>query len=138
MLDGSSGAGRRILDHREISEIYEGDMVDFINEGNIRLMPESPGITLIWPPNNKQYQVLKNYIDKYLYKDKVFYVDVMNESGYDIKSFEYSWPQNSTSEILTDLENYFKKIILYKSRWFLYSYEKLDKLFIKGDSDAFI
>lgn len=117
LLDGSdykNGSGsytRRVLDHRDISDVYNGDMYDFINEGNIRLMPESPGISIMKEPTKEQYATLKSYIDNYLFKDKVFYIDILNSSNGDtIKSFEYSWPENKTIDVLNDLVDYFKSV----------------------------
>lgn len=117
LLDGSdykNGSGsytRRVLDHRDISDVYNGDMYDFINEGNIRLMPESPGISIMKEPTKEQYTTLKSYIDNYLFKDKVFYIDILNSSNGDtIKSFEYSWPENKTIDVLNDLVDYFKSV----------------------------
>lgn len=115
MLDGSgykNGGSRyyRSLDHREICDVYSGDMVDFINEGNIRLTPESPGISLIVEPNRKQYAVLAAYIDYFLFKDSVFYIDFMESKfGETVYSMEFD-SQDTVLYIINQIKQYFRNI----------------------------
>ena len=59
--------GQRTIDHRAIAEIMtdiSGDeaMLAYMKEGNIRLMPESPGISLIEEPTDDQIRTLNRVI----------------------------------------------------------------------------
>ena len=59
--------GQRTIDHRAIAEIMtdiSGDdaMLAYMKEGNIRLMPESPGISLIKEPTDDQIRTLNRVI----------------------------------------------------------------------------
>lgn len=111
---GNVGATTRSQDHREIADIIDNAesgtdaMYQYMNEGNIRLMPEAPGIDIIKEPTEKQYAQLKDYIDYFLYKEKVFYIDISDSNGNNIKSFEYLYPTKIDS-IVEDIKNYFKE-----------------------------
>lgn len=110
---GNVGATTRSQDHREIADIIDNAesgtdaMYQYMNEGNIRLMPEAPGVDIIKEPTERQYAQLKDYIDYFLYKEKVFYIDISDSNGNNIKSFEYSYPTKIDS-IVEDIKNYFK------------------------------
>lgn len=110
---GNVGATTRSQDHREIADIIDNAesgtdaMYQYMNGGNIRLMPEAPGVDIIKEPTEKQYAQLKDYIDYFLYKEKVFYIDISDSNGNNIKSFEYSYPTKVDS-IIEDIKNYFK------------------------------
>ena len=110
---GNVDATTRSQDHREIADIIDNAesgtdaMYQYMNEGNIRLMPEAPGVDIIKEPTEKQYAQLKDYIDYFLYKEKVFYIDISDSNGNNIKSFEYSYPTKIDS-IVEDIKNYFK------------------------------
>lgn len=62
----------KMLEHKEISRIYNGDLIDFMNEGHIRLIPSAPGINLVKEPTTEQWFELSNYISYYLDKNKIF------------------------------------------------------------------
>ena len=111
-LDGSDGQNRRVLDHRDIEDADDAeDMVDFMEKGNIRLSPEIPGIDLIKQPTVKQLNILKEYIDYFLFKSSDFYVDISNNKGYAVKSFKYHLDDGriTSADVLIDIIKYFKK-----------------------------
>ena len=97
-------AGRRSLDHRDINE-FGYDMEEFIDMGNIRLQPESNGFQLMQEPTDKQYDMLKKYIDNA--SGDVFVDIYKNDKMHEYDSKEY--PKNtSSSKIIDDLRHYFK------------------------------
>lgn len=81
--NGNQFNGRRYVDHEDIFEVYEaigqdisGDnRAKFIDAGNIRFMPEAPGINVssTTPLTNEQYDRLRDYLEKY--NPNHFYVD---------------------------------------------------------------
>ena len=105
LLDFSQGQGYRTADHRQIGLIDNMDMYSFMNLGNIRLIPESPGITLSRKPTYQQMNKLSEFISKYGRKENYFYVDVVDSNGNNIwnKAYDYPYPEF----ILRDIENYF-------------------------------
>ena len=57
-------------DHRAIQDAFD-DMdletgsdylIEFMNEGNIRLIPELPGIDITMPPTHEQWLALRDYV----------------------------------------------------------------------------
>lgn len=102
--------GQRSMDHREIADIYEAEdldggeaMVAFMNEGNIRMAPEIPGIDISVKPNEQQEKILRRYFDRY---NGYITLDVSNEYGDNELSFDY--PKGTkASKILNDIRNYF-------------------------------
>lgn len=102
----------RGMDHRDIQDIYEENgrelesgtdaMIEFIKEGNIRLIPESGGIDLIHKPNEKQKSGLRTFIGRF---DGEIKIDFSNEKGDVVESFEYP-KRTSASKILADIDNY--------------------------------
>ena len=110
---GNAGSTTRAMDHREIADIIDtaedgtDAMYKYISEGNIRLMPEAPGINLMKEPTSEQYEKLKDYIYYFLGRDKEFYVDISDTNGGIVKSFEYKSP-TSVDLILLDIKDWFK------------------------------
>ena len=110
---GNVGATTRSMDHREIADIIDtaedgtDAMHQYMSEGNIRLMPEAPGINLMKEPTPQQYKELKDYIYYFLGRDKEFYVDISDTHGWVVKSFEYESP-TSVDLILLDIKDWFK------------------------------
>jgi hypothetical protein len=118
----------RTIDHREIGDAFEteaygeewgyaGSMLKFMNEGNIRVTPETGGIELMSAPNPKQIPTLKDYIRHF---DGKVIVDFDTFKGVDtsdpynisvdmpVKSVEYS-RKTSADKIVSDIINYFEK-----------------------------
>lgn len=78
---------------------------DFINYGNIRVNPQSPGIELSKEPTNEQYEKISEMVRRYSDRG-VFYVDVVGQSGNNIWNRKYT--EQETQLVKTDLLNYFK------------------------------
>ena len=105
-------ANTRSIDHREINEINV-DMDEFINDGNIRYMPESDTILFVGTPNPKQISQINKIIKKadgninieVMKKaedwgsDKTLYKEYSNIFDYkDIKRDITSFNNNNTSK----------------------------------------
>jgi len=112
--EGASG-GYRSVDHREIFDIYEdGDifgseaLVEFMGRGNIRVMPENPGINLQVEPNAEQYRLIQDLVERLGFKEKYFAVDIDNEYGETIDSRVYEGAV-SGRKVVTDLKHFFKE-----------------------------
>ena len=109
--EGAPG-GSRTLDHRDIrdalgldygGEDYSGAMVQFMAEGNIRIMPESNGINLSVLPTKAQEEALDDFISRA--RGEVI-LDI-DDPGKDIVvSVEY--PRGTrASKVLNDIRQYF-------------------------------
>lgn len=106
-------AGHRTVDHRDIQNAYEEEMadiqgteamIDFMRDGNIRLSPESDGIDLMTMPNEKQIQILKQFIRK---AGGEVIVDISDQRGNTIESFEYD-SGTPSKKVIDDLRGYFE------------------------------
>lgn len=114
LLDLTYGGGPR-EDHRNIQDAFddidldsESDyLIEFMNEGNIRLIPEIPGIDIAVEPTDRQYAALKNYIDFFIGRNKYFGVQFSNKNGDQVDWKEYSGLTSSV-EIILDIKDYFK------------------------------
>ena len=110
--NGARG-GYRTVDHREITDALGDDyggggrndgMVQFMREGNIRIMPESGGINLSVAPTDAQESALEDFISKE--RGEVI-VDLDDLSGNTVASVEY--PKGTrASKVLADIRKYFK------------------------------
>lgn len=104
--------GSRGQDHRAIGIIYaETDGTDalnrFVNEGNIRISPESPGVDLsaTVEPTKEQYATIKKFA--YHYADKGYFsVDISDKDGRVIGSLEYE-NRIYPTKIISDIQHYF-------------------------------
>ena len=109
--------GHNRSDHRDISVAFDDSydtatqcMIEFMKEGNIRLIPESPGIDMIVEPTETQYKALHNYILYWLQKYDEFTVDITKENG-DVaisKTFKEFF---SVDDVLKFIKNYFNGIL---------------------------
>lgn len=109
--EGGSG-GYRSVDHRDIIDAlgedygggdYSGGMVRFMQEGNIRISPESGGINLAIMPTKAQMDSLSDFISKE--RGEVI-LDIDDASGNTISSTEY--PRGThANKVLQDIRNYF-------------------------------
>ena len=106
--------GYRIVDHREIGDAigldyggddYDGSLVQFMSEGNIRISPESAGINLSVKPTKAQEQMLSDYISR---EHGEVIVDLDSLTGETISSTEY--PRGThANKIIADIRNFFDK-----------------------------
>lgn len=110
--EGGPG-GYRTVDHRDIrdaldedygGEDYSGSMVQFMSEGNIRIMPESGGINLSVMPTKAQMDVLSDFISKQ--RGEVI-LDIDTPDGNTVSSTEYPRGTHS-SKVLSDIKAYFE------------------------------
>ena len=110
--EGGSG-GYRSVDHRDISDAFGGDfgdgsytggMVQFMQEGNIRISPESGGINLAVMPTRAQMDSLSDFISRE--RGEVI-LDIDDENGNTLSSTEY--PKGThANKVLQDIRNYFQ------------------------------
>lgn len=110
--EGGSG-GYRSVDHRDISDAFDGDfgdgsytggMVQFMQEGNIRISPESGGINLAVMPTRAQMDSLSDFISRE--RGEVI-LDIDDENGNTLSSTEY--PKGThANKVLQDIRNYFQ------------------------------
>lgn len=110
--EGGSG-GYRSVDHRDISDAFDGEygdgsysgaMVQFMREGNIRISPESGGINLQVMPSKAQESALDDFISR---ERGEVTMDIDNANGETIASVEY--PRGTrASKVLNDIRNYFE------------------------------
>lgn len=114
LLDLTYDGGPR-EDHRNIRDAFddmdldsESDyLIEFMNEGNIRLIPEIPGIDITVEPTDKQYAALKDYINFFIGRNKYFGVQFSNKNGDQVDWKEYNGFVSS-AEIILDIKDYFK------------------------------
>lgn len=102
--------GRRGADHRDIARVINdrsyGTMTeyldDFINEGAIRLIPESGAFSVAQQPTKEQKNILRNFI--YRYNGEV---DVeIYKDGHSVAN-PYYRERTSPTRVLNDIDAYF-------------------------------
>lgn len=110
--EGGNG-GYRSVDHRDIidalgedygGDSYTGGMVRFMQEGNIRISPESGGINLAVMPTKAQMEALSDFISRE--RGEVI-LDIDDANGNTISSTEYSRGTHA-NKVLQDIRNYFE------------------------------
>ena len=109
---------RRSLDHRDIEGIIMDEgreydsrhmyIVDFMNEGAIRMMPESDGINLSVAPSAGQREKLLDYFYK---RNGYIILEISNETGGSVAYVEYD-KGTSPYRILKDIDGYFNEGIV--------------------------
>ena len=108
--EGNPESGTRTVDHRDIWDATESGadgteaMVSFINEGNIRLSPESGGLEMSRMPNEKQLMAIREYV--YYFDGEVF-LDISDAAGKVVIGKEYS-PKTSPTKVINDIKAHFK------------------------------
>ena len=109
--EGAPG-GYRTVDHRDIVDAlgddygngdYSGSLVQFMSEGNIRIIPECNGINLSVKPTKAQEQALSNYISRY--RGEVL-LDIDDLNGNTVVSVEYPYGTYYTT-VLNDIREWF-------------------------------
>ena len=106
---------RRSLDHRDIEGLImdEGKeydsryhyVVDFVDEGAIRMLPEAAGFQLSVPPTAEQRSRLMDYI--YKHNGEVI-MEITDENGGPRVYMEYN-KRTSPSRIFRDMDGYFNE-----------------------------
>ena len=121
--EGARG-GYRQVDHRDIFAIFEdGDysygteaLVEFMGRGNIRVMPETPGINLQVEPNAEQYRLIQDFVERVGWKEGYFSVDIDNKNGDTIETLTYEG-KPSGRKVVADIKYYYKEgKVPYKSK----------------------
>lgn len=105
--------GVRGQDHRAIGVIYEATsghkaLTRFMNDGNIRVMAEAPGVDLTnrVEPTAQQYLKIKAMVREYA--DKHFFnVDISDENGVVVGSYTYDGKVNA-DRVVNDIKYYFE------------------------------
>lgn len=110
--EGGPG-GYRTVDHRDIIDAlgedygggdYSGGMVRFMQEGNIRISPESGGINLAVMPTKAQMDALGDFISKE--RGEVI-LDIDDAQGNTISSTEFSRGTHA-NKVLQAIRDYFE------------------------------
>lgn len=110
--EGGPG-GYRTVDHRDIIDAlgedygggdYSGGMVRFMQEGNIRISPESGGINLAAMPTKAQMDALGDFISK---EHGEVILDIDDAQGNTISSTEFSRGTNA-NKVLQAIRDYFE------------------------------
>ena len=110
--EGGPG-GYRTVDHRDIIDAlgedygggdYSGGMVRFMQEGNIRISPESGGINLTVMPTKAQMDALGDFISKE--RGEVI-LDIDDAQGNTISSTEFSRGTHA-NKVLQAIRDYFE------------------------------
>lgn len=110
--EGGPG-GYRTVDHRDIIDAlgedygggdYSGGMVRFMQEGNIRISPESGGINLAVMPTKAQMDALGDFISKE--RGEVI-LDIDDAQGNTISSTEFSRGTHA-DKVLQAIRDYFE------------------------------
>lgn len=110
--EGGPG-GYRTVDHRDIIDAlgedygggsYTGGMVRFMQEGNIRISPESGGINLAVMPTKAQMDALSDFVSKE--RGEVI-LDIDDAQGNTISSTEFSRGTHA-NKVLQAIRDYFE------------------------------
>lgn len=125
-------AGYRVLDHRDIFDMYSDidssdAMIDFMSRGNIRVIPESPAINLQVEPTETQYEQIQRLVETLGWKNKEFTVDFDNQYGDTVDSLSYNG-NVSARKVVADIRYYFKEgKIPYQSEFSQFRYALTDE-----------
>lgn len=120
MLDFSDGQNRRVMDHREIQDVFgpvelgegaprEHYMNQFIAEGNVRVMAEMPGVELSTEtkPTRAQLDEIARMADTLGAQKGTFRIDLSSASGKQAEAREYQGRVRGR-EIVRDIEAYYR------------------------------
>ncbi len=105
--------GSRGQDHRAIGSVFavkQGSeaMIEFMAEGNIRIMPESPGvdITASVEPTAQQYATIRKFVREYM-EDEYMNIDFTNEKGNVVGNLEYEG-RIYPDRVINDIKYYYQ------------------------------
>lgn len=115
MLDFSGGErNHRYRDHREIGEIYEATqganaLNRFLNDGNIRIMAESPGVDISAnrEPTAEQYAAIRKFVMSHGTDKGKFFVDFSNSDGRNVGNYSYNG-NVSPERVLNDIKYFYE------------------------------
>lgn len=84
-------------------------MIEYMNQGNIRIMPESNGINLSVLPTASQFEALDDYISRA--RGEVI-LDIDDNNGNTLHSVEY--PKGTrASKVINDIKNILQMVRLH-------------------------
>lgn len=117
MLNFSGQKGRhfgsRGQDHRAIGMIYattkgSAAMNRFMNQGNVRIMAESPGIDIsnVTPLTKEQYATIRRFVNE-ARSEEYFNLDFSDERGNNLGSIEYEG-RFTADRVLNDIRHFFE------------------------------
>lgn len=105
--------GSRGEDHRAIGAIYENTngtdaLVRFMNDGNIRIMAETPGldISASTEPSKEQYTTIRRFANEFS-DGGYFAVDLSDGNGKTVGTLEYEGNINPT-RIVNDIKHFYE------------------------------
>ncbi len=105
--------GSRGEDHRAIDAIYENTkgtdaLVRFMNDGNIRIMAETPGldISASTEPSKEQYTTIRRFANEFS-DGGYFAVDLSDGNGKTVGTIEYEGNINPT-RIVNDIKHFYE------------------------------
>lgn len=118
LLDFSYGAEVRSLDHRNISRLYPDVehssrweyVIDFLNEGAIRLVQESGIIEMTQPPTAEQRKKLKEYIRK----ENGYVIVEINSSNGESQAYKEYDEGTTSDKVLADVDRFFNEGISFR------------------------
>ncbi len=116
MLNFSGEKGRhygsRGQDHRAIGVVYanvEGSQarLKFMGEGNVRIMPESPGLDISSSvePTTEQYSTIRKFVREYA-KEEYFNIDLTDANGNVVGNYEYEG-KVTPDRVINDIKYFF-------------------------------
>lgn len=99
--DGAPGLSRTI-DHRAVCSLYDCEspsdaMIAFMNDGNIRVIPEFGGIDISVAPTTKQLATLQRYVNFFIGE---VIIDISAPNGDILTSKEYD--RGTRSSVILD------------------------------------
>lgn len=104
--------GTRGQDHRAIGTIYPDSqgsaaMIRFMNDGNIRIMAETPGVDLCSTvePTREQYATIRAFAESSR-REEYFNVDLSDERGNNVGTLEYDGNVKPT-RIINDIKHFY-------------------------------
>jgi hypothetical protein len=111
LLDFSGGTGVRTIDHRNIGRVYpdvEHDsrweyVVDFMNDGAIRIAPESGIIQMTQQPSKEQRKRLKEYIRQ----ENGYVIVEINDANGNSQAYKEYDEGTAPNKVLADIDRYF-------------------------------
>ena len=114
LLNFSGGErNHRYRDHREIGEIYEATqgaeaLNRFLNDGNIRIIAESPGIDLAAgvEPTAEQYAAIRRFVKSHGTQEGQFFVDFSGADGSKAGNYSYDGRVNA-DRVINDIKYYY-------------------------------
>ena len=82
-------------------------MIDFMNQGNIRIDYLSASADIVKQPTEAQYKILYSFIKKCIFDREDFNLDISDIKGNNIDNRYYEGKNANVSRIINDIKNYF-------------------------------